>query len=231
MHRHLLTPGRLAFAITRLVYYIPKAALGTNCFRVPVLQLLIDLCLCLRRPRLAALISGRDQGSEDLRGHFKRLGLRSLADDLNALDGIALLDGVDHAEAFGNLAEDGVLAIEPRGCHMGYEELAPIGARTRVCHREDARPIVGKALIDLIGEGIAGSAGPGPLGAAPLDHEVLDDPVEDQIVVEGLVFAIHIQRTLGKADKVGHGHRGLLILQGKEDLAFTGIKEGPQAVP
>jgi hypothetical protein len=39
-------------------------------------------------------------------------------------------------------------------------------------------------LVELVLERVSRSAGAGALGAAALDHEVLDDPVEGEAVVE-----------------------------------------------
>jgi hypothetical protein len=51
-------------------------------------------------------------------------------------DGLA---GLDHVHAFDDLAEDNVLAVEPRGLDGAEEELGPVGVRAGVGHREDAR--------------------------------------------------------------------------------------------
>ena len=69
-------------------------------------------------------------------------GGRGIALDLQRLDHVALLDRVDHVHTFDDLAEDGVLAIEPRRSDVGDEELAAVGVRAGVGHRQDAGPIV-----------------------------------------------------------------------------------------
>ena len=54
----------------------------------------------------------------------------------------------------------------------------------RSCLRSFCTPL----LAELTADGIAGAAHAGAVGAAALDHEAGDDPVEDQAVIKaGLV--------------------------------------------
>ena len=55
---------------------------------------------------------------------------------------IALLYLVDDVLPFEHIAEDAVLAVEMRGRRMSDEELTPVGAGTRISHREDSRHVV-----------------------------------------------------------------------------------------
>src|SRR5437870_13369189 len=95
------------------------------------------------------------------------------------------LDRVDRVHAVRHAAEHGVLAVEPRrGVGRDDEELAAVGVRPRVRHRQRAAHHL--LVVDLVLERVAGAAGPRALGAAALDHEVADHAVEDQPVVEAV---------------------------------------------
>src|SRR5690606_9295158 len=106
-----------------------------------------------------------------------------IAFDLHRVDLVALGDGVHHLHALGDLAEHGVAAVQPVGLHVGDEELAAIGVRAGIGHGQDPA-LVGHAVAGLVLEPVARAAAAGALGAAALDHEVGDDPVEVQAVVE-----------------------------------------------
>src|SRR5215211_2352712 len=111
------------------------------------------------------------------------------------------LDRVDRVHSVGNPAEDGVLAVEP-GRLLGRddEELAAVGVGSAIGHGK--RPAHDPVLVDLILELVARATGARPLRAAALDHEVLDDAVEDEPVV------VAVTREL---QEVAHGLRGILV--------------------
>src|SRR6185295_4043239 len=99
-------------------------------------------------------------------------------------------------------AEHGVLAVEP-GCRLGGddEELRAVRVRSRVRHRERAPDHL--VIVDLVLEHIAGPARSGSLRAASLDHEVWDDTVKGEAVVEAF---------RGQLAEVGDGIRGRLVM-------------------
>src|SRR5690606_2001693 len=142
-----------------------------------------------------------------------------VAFQLDGLDLVALLDRVDHFHAVGDLAEHGVLAVQPRARDMGDEELAAVGARARVGHGEHAA-LVAQAVVGLVLEAVAGAAGAGAVRAAALDHEVVDEAVEVQAVVEA---------TPGQVGEVGDRQRGLLGLELDADRAAVGVEGGGEA--
>src|SRR5258705_12594116 len=75
--------------------------------------------------------------------------------------------------------EDGVAAVEGGRRRQRDEELAAIGVRTAVGHREDARLVLAQIRMKLVRKGIAGSANPLAERIAALDHESVDDAMED----------------------------------------------------
>src|SRR5262245_49802634 len=90
------------------------------------------------------------------------------------------LEGLEHVHALDHLAEDGVLAVEPRGWDEGQEELAAIGAGgTGVGHREQAALAVPDVRAELARELVAGPAGAGAERATALRHEARDHAMED----------------------------------------------------
>ena len=98
-----------------------------------------------------------------------------------------------HILTLGDLAEGGVLAVQMRSRSHHHKELAAGGVG---CHGAGhgqhaglvnqvilAEAVAGELAVDLI----AGAAHAVSVGAAALDHEAGDDPVEGQAVIEALV--------------------------------------------
>src|ERR1022692_2869002 len=81
-------------------------------------------------------------------------------------------DFVDHVVAFHHLAEDAVLFIQPRSGRYRDEELAAVGVRAGVGHRQKALFGMVEIGMKLIGEAISRSAAAGPFGIAALNHEI-----------------------------------------------------------
>src|SRR5436190_4127383 len=122
-------------------------------------------------------------------------------------------DPIDDVLAAGDLAEDRVLPVEPRALVGGDdEELRAVRVRPGVGHRQRAaRDLV---VVDLVLERVARAAGPGALRAPALDHEVGDDAVEDQAVVEALA---------GELLEVRDGLRRVLVEELEADRALAGL--------
>src|SRR5450830_2108742 len=136
----------------------------------------------------------------------RRAGSRSVLDrdrgDDDVLDGAVARtrrDGDDRVDdgarhVVGHLAEDRVLAGQPRGRGDGDEELRAVGAarlagdrvpaRAGVGHREQVRLGEAELGVDLVVEVVARAAGTGAQGVATLDHEAGDHTVEDHTVVQ-----------------------------------------------
>ncbi len=67
---------------------------------------------------------------------------------------------------------------------MGDEELTAVGIRAGIGHGQDSRPVVPQILDEFVLEPVTRSPGARTIGAAALDHEILDDPMKFQIVVK-----------------------------------------------
>mmetsp|Transcript_61200 Transcript_61200/g.167941 ORF Transcript_61200/g.167941 Transcript_61200/m.167941 type:complete len:267 (+) Transcript_61200:157-957(+) len=148
------------------------------------------------------------------------IGSRQLAaiGDHHLLAGLAplaahSLDRLDHVHALDHLAEDNVLAIEPRGLGGAQEELAAVGARARVGHRERARARVLQLEVlvrELLAvDGLAARA-VAAREIAALQHKLRDDAVEDGVLeVERLARLAHALLAGGERPEVlgslGHG--------------------------
>ena len=160
------------------------------------------------------------------RGGGGRRGRGELADfepvDRNRRHRLVAAVALDHRDRIGDvlaarhLSEDGVLAVEPRGSVGGDdEELAPVRIRARVRHRECAA--LDLVLVELVLELVTGPTRAGPLRAAGLDHEVGDDAVEDQPVVEAVA---------GELGEVLDGLRRLVRIELDLDRPFAGVQCG-----
>jgi len=124
-------------------------------------------------------------------------------------------DLIDHIHALRHLAEGGVLAVEELAVLMHDEELAAGGVGgLRSGHGQNAalvREVVLHAVeLEFALDAVAGTAHAGAVGAAALDHEAGDDPVEDEAVVKALVR---------KGDEVAHALRRLFGIELGDDLA------------
>ena len=97
-------------------------------------------------------------------------------------------NGINHIHAGGDLTESGVLSVQVLGVRMHDEELAAGRVwRGRTGHAQNA-PLVLQIVFHTVEEkltldAVAGAAHTGALGAAALDHEAGNDPVEDQAVI------------------------------------------------
>src|ERR1043165_1079184 len=146
--------------------------------------------------------------------------------DLDA-EAVARLDCVDALLAVRrhHATEHRVHAVQVRGGGVGDEELAAAGVRAGVGHAEGAgRVFLGVRRAELALDLVAGAAGAGDalgavlaVGAAALDHEVVDHAVEGQLVVEAL---------LRQLDEVLHRVGGGLVEQRDFDVAAGGMEDG-----
>jgi len=96
---------------------------------------------------------------------------------------ITFRDFVDHVLAFSDFTEDRVLTIQMWGGEVGNEELAAVGARSCVGHRENAWLGVLERAVEFIRKFVAWATGASAGRIAALDHEICDYPVEGDVVV------------------------------------------------
>ena len=111
------------------------------------------------------------------------------------------------------------------------EELAAVGVRSGVGHRQDAGLAVAQRRVEFVGELVAGASRAGAERITPLDHEAIDDAMEDDAVVElagprlaGL-RVLPFFRPLGKPDEVGDGLGGFLLEQPDREGPLGGIEQ------
>ena len=79
---------------------------------------------------------------------------------------------------------------------------------------------MGQAGVIFILKHIAGTTGPGAERAAPLDHEAVDEPMENSAVIVGRVFHQVALRGVDpipgsrcEPNEVGHGSRCFVVMQ------------------
>ena len=85
--------------------------------------------------------------------------------------------------------------------------------------------------INLVRKSVSGTAAPGSLRTAGLDHEVVDHAMKFQAVIKPDSLALaRILGPFGKADKVGHRKRGLLKFKPTDNLAFAGRDPGIEPI-
>ena len=86
---------------------------------------------------------------------------------------------------------------------MGDKELTPVGAGAAVGHREGTGPAVPQAGMELVGEAVPWTARSVSLGVTALNHEVLEDPVKGQSVIEPFAGScLRLDGTFGQTHEV-----------------------------
>ena len=134
-------------------------------------------------------------------------------------------NGIDHFKPAYHFAENRMPAVEPGGGGVGDEELAAIGPGPCIGHGEQALAVVDERIDEFIGKAVPRAARAGAGGVAALDHEIFDHAVEAEAVVVALPFVVFADEgvgALGQGDEIGHGNRGLVVLQAKDDFALAG---------
>ena len=140
-------------------------------------------------------------------------------------------DRIRHVLPFDDAAENTMPVVQMRRRRHGDEELAAIGAGTRVGHRKHAGSVVLERRFKLVGELVAGAATTGAFGIAGLDHEAGNDAVENDPVIElRALRLVRILRALGQADEVGDRQGRLFELEPGDDFALGGFDFRVQAI-
>lgn len=123
-------------------------------------------------------------------------------------------DGVDDVHALNNLTEDDVVLREIVVL-VHDEELGPVGVGTSVGHGDGATGVLASKRFVI--ETVAGSTGASASWVTTLDHETVDDTVEDGVIVEVI---------LSKIDEVVDGDGGLLGIEGDDNVALVCFESG-----
>ena len=140
-------------------------------------------------------------------------------------------DGLHHGHAgIVALAKERVVLVERRVCLLGDEELAAVGVRPAVCHRQASRPVEVQVGIEFIVEGVARIAHPRACRVAALNHEIRNHAMKGGAVVITLVMLDFFRRwvnpvlcALGQPDEVGDSVRRLLLVELASDAAHRGV--------
>ena len=156
----------------------------------------------------------RGCGSTPRRDRPSRPAPLGVAFDLDRLDLVALRDLVDHVHGPRPPCRTRCACRPARRGDVGDEELAAVGVRAGVGHRQHAA-LVAHAVVGLVLELVARTAGAGALRAAALDHEIGDHAVELQAVVEA---------ALGEIDEIGDRQRRLFGDTARRGRAAVGFE-------
>ena len=106
--------------------------------------------------------------------------------DFDAVDRVALGDGIDNILSFRHFAEHGVFTVQPGSGGMGNKELGSVGAGSGISHGKDAGSVVEEVAAEFVFKLVAGATHACTGRVAALNHEVGDDAVEGNTVIEAL---------------------------------------------
>ena len=120
-------------------------------------------------------------------------------------------------------------AVQPRGLNGGDEELRTVGAGACVSHCQQVGLGEGELGVNLILELVAGATNAHAQGVATLNHEVLDDAVEHDVLVQGGVHdftgagVLPLAGTVGQADEVLDSQGCVVTEQVHDDVTVVGV--------
>ena len=129
----------------------------------------------------------------------------------------------------GNLTKDGVVVVQVRGRRHGDEELGAVGAWAGIGHGQQEWAVKLQLRVELVLELVARATAAGAGRVAALDHEVIDDAVEDCAVIEraGLlalcVLGGVVLLALGQADEVFNGYRCVVTEEIDNNVTVVGM--------
>lgn len=130
----------------------------------------------------------------------------------------------------GDLAEDGVAVGQMRLRAHGDEELGAVGSRAGVCHSQQEWAVELQFWVELVAEFVAWAATAGAGWVAALDHEAIDDAVEDRAIVErafvgaGCVGLAVFLGALCQANEVSDGLWCVVTKEVHGDIALVGVE-------
>ena len=116
-----------------------------------------------------------------------------------------------------------------RGRRHGDEELGAVGARAGIRHGQQERTVELQLRVELVLELVARAATTGAGRVAALDHELVNDAVENGAIVEraGLlalcVLGSVVLLALSQANEVLHGYRCVVTEQVDNNVTVVGV--------
>ena len=138
---------------------------------------------------------------------------RDILEGAVTLTGLGFSDFVYHIHTFDDMTEDRVLIVKEVVVYQIDEELAAAGVVTCVCHRQCSAvvPVMkGEFILDRITR--APAAGSGRVAA--LEHETVDDPMEDYSIIVAFFY-----KCLEITGRYGH-----FWIEGDRDVTHIGLK-------
>ena len=130
----------------------------------------------------------------------------------------------------GNLTENSVRTGQVWGLADGDEELRTVGTWAGVRHSQQVWAVEGQLWVELIAELVARAATAGAGWVAALDHESVDDAVEDRAVIERTLLATLcilggvFLGSLGQTDEVFDGYWCVIAEQLNHDIAMISVQ-------
>lgn len=127
------------------------------------------------------------------------------------------------------LAKDGVVVVQVRGRRHGDKELGTVGAWAGISHGQQEWAIELQLRVEFILELVSRATAAGAGRVAALNHEVIDDAVEDCTVIEraGLlalcVLGGVVLLALGQADEVFNGYRCMVTEEIDNNVTVVGM--------
>ena len=120
-------------------------------------------------------------------------------------------------------------AVQPGGLNGGDEELRTVGAGACVSHCQQVGLGEGELGVNLVLELVAGAANAHAQGVATLNHEVLDDAVEHDVLVQGGVHdftgagVLPLTGAVSEADEVLNSQRCVVAEELDDDVTVVGV--------
>ena len=121
------------------------------------------------------------------------------------------------------------MVVQVRSRSHRDEELGTVGAWAGISHGQQERTVELQFWVELVLELVARAATAGTGWVAALDHEVVDDAVENCAIVEraGLlalcVLGGVVLLALGQADEVLHSYRCMVTEKVDNDITVIGV--------
>src|SRR5215472_17464989 len=141
-------------------------------------------------------------------------------------------DFVGHLLAFDDLAKNGVPIVKPRRCRHGDEKLAAVGVRAGVGHGKKARFGMLQRGTKLISELVAWPTHPAAVRATALNHELRDDAVKTQPVIERPLFLLaclfvgEFLRAFSQPHEIGYRFGCFFLIQPYDNIPLLSLKNG-----